>query len=571
MSRSGRLPAILLLTLATLTLARADDSVVNSKHDLSTFGPGPVRSTNESQICIFCHTPHNASPAAPLWNRTNPQTHYRIYKSSTVDARIGQPTGASKLCLSCHDGSIALGMVLSRDTPIPLSHTFIPSPSDLTNDLSDDHPIGLRYDRQLTLRDPELREPELVDHRVALGERGELECTACHDPHNNQLGDFLRLPLREGALCRTCHQMTGWEASAHATSGKPVPRSLAGDEPLEFASLADNACGACHVSHGAPQRERLLRARAYDLCIDCHDGITATDVQSVMGLHSGHAPRRLVDRHDPAEDPRSMPPHVDCVDCHNPHAVQSSGLGGLANAPAPVGSGRLGWLSPALRDVPGVALSGAPVEAARHDYEVCFRCHADNPVPLDRIVRDRDTYGNVRRQFQPAAASAHPVTFPARGGAETPSLLPEARAQPLMSCQDCHNNPDARQLGGAGPNGPHGSPFPGLLAARYETADFTAESPQAYALCYRCHDRSSILGDESFSLHNVHVVRGRSPCSACHTPHGVAGSSAEHGHLINFDLAIVSGERQFTDTGRFSGSCTLTCHGVRHVNFVYAR
>jgi hypothetical protein len=163
------------------------------------------------------------------------------------------------------------------------------------------------------------------------------------------------------------------------------------------------------------------------------------------------------------------------------------------------------------------------------------------------------------------------VTFPARGSAEAPSLLPEARAQPFMSCQDCHNNPDARQLGGASANGPHGSRYEFLLADRYETADFTMESPRAYALCYRCHDRNSILGDESFSLHRVHIVDSRTPCSACHAPHGVNGAASQHSHLINFDLSIVLGERRFSDTGPFSGSCTLTCHGVRHVNFNYAR
>ncbi len=59
-----------------------------------------------------------------------------------------------------------------------------------------------------------------------------------------------------------------------------------------------------------------------------------------------------------------------------------------------------------------------------------------------------------------------------------------------------------------------------------------------------------------------HVIRG-------HTAHRVSGSSAQHGHLINFDLAIGGGQRAYVDTGRFRGSCTLTCHGVQHVNFTY--
>jgi ribosomal protein L40E len=223
-----------------------------------------------------------------------------------------------------------------------------------------------------------------------------------------------------------------------------------------------------------------------------------------------------------------------------------------------------------MEHVPGVTSSGLVIEEARFYHEVCFRCHADNPVPLARgITRQREDDGNIRRLFLPTAASAHPVAFARPSDGETPSLLPAYRSRRLISCQDCHNNPDARQLGGASANGPHGSRFDNLLAARYDTADFTAESPQAYALCYRCHDRNSILNDESFSFHRVHLQRGRAPCSACHAPHGVSGSRANHDHLINFDVSIVSGERFYLDTGRFSGRCSLTCHGVRHVNFVY--
>jgi predicted CXXCH cytochrome family protein len=555
------------LVLFVAPPARADDRVINSKHDLSTFGPGPVRALHESEVCIFCHTPHNASPAAPLWNRTNPQTYYRIYQSSTTKANIGQPTGPSKLCLSCHDGSIALGMVLSRPEPIPLTHPFIPTgPSDLTNDLSDDHPIGFRYDRQLSNRDRQLRSPDFVDHRIRLGSLGELECTACHDPHNNELGDFLRLPMRQGTLCNTCHQMAGWHAASHALSPKHVPPSLTYGERLPFATLADNACNACHVMHGAEQPERLLRDRPYDLCIDCHDGLVGQNILAVIGQRAAHRPGRFLDRHDPAEDPRTMPAHVECVDCHNPHAARPNPFATAAALNR--GAGPL--YMPAMEEMPGITLAGLPTERAKFYYEVCFRCHDDNPVPLpNRIVRQVDTRGNVRREFLPTAASAHPVTFAQRPDSDVPSLMPEQRSNPYMSCQSCHNNPDARQFGGSQPNGPHGSPYEFLLVADYETADFTTESPQAYALCYQCHDRNSILADESFSLHSRHIVRDRTPCSACHTAHGVSGGTTQHSHLINFDISIVGGQRLYVDTGRFSGSCTLVCHGVQHVNFRY--
>ena len=84
-------------------------SVVNSPHNLSASGTGSVRSTTEDQVCIFCHAPHNASPIRPLWNRATPVDAYTIYSSPALDAEPGQPTGSSKMCLSCHDGTIAIG------------------------------------------------------------------------------------------------------------------------------------------------------------------------------------------------------------------------------------------------------------------------------------------------------------------------------------------------------------------------------------------------------------------------------------------------------------------------------
>jgi len=548
--RAAGIPWIAAWTVVILTaIVHADPSVVNSKHDLSVFGPGPVRAVNEGEVCIFCHAPHNVSPAAPLWNRYNPTTYYRIYSSSTTDARIDQPGGPSKLCLSCHDGSVALGLVLSRPVtdPIVMNQPFMPSgPTNLTNDLSDDHPIGFRYDRQLSNRDHQIRSPDLADSRVKLGERGQLECVACHDPHNNELGNFLRITERQSALCRTCHKMDGWEISSHSNSPRSVPVAVTNGEKTPFRSMADNACATCHLVHNAPHRERLLRNRPFELCVSCHDGIGGRNITDVLNLRSGHVSNRLADLHDPTEKPLLMPQHVECVDCHNPHAVRFSPLSN------------------------SLAL-GAPVEEARLYYEVCFRCHADNPVRVRRhIWRQIESLGNIRRQLLPTAASAHPVTFPALPNNETPSLLPQARTRVMIGCQDCHNNPDARQLGGGSANGPHGSRYDFLLSNRYDTADYSMESPQAYAVCYQCHDRNSILGNQSFTLHNQHIVRGRSPCSACHAPHGVNGSRANHDHLINFDVSIVGGQRLYVDTGLFTGSCTLTCHGVNHVNFTYA-
>ncbi|HVP11380.1 MAG TPA: cytochrome c3 family protein [Phycisphaerae bacterium] len=550
------------------SIVSADPYITNSKHDLSYMGPGPVRAVEETEICIFCHTPHNASPAAPLWNRYNPTTYYRIYRSPTLQARMDQPGPESKLCLSCHDGSIALGLTLDRPItdPIPMSHMYMPTgPSDLTNDLSDDHPIGFRYDRALSNRDPQLRQPELVDHRIKLGPRGEVECTACHDPHNNELGNFLRLPEFDGKICTTCHDMRGWELGAHALSPLTVPMTVSLGEQLPYRSLAENACRSCHLPHSAPRREYLLYARPYDLCITCHDGLSGPNILAVAGQRYGHHTSRLVERPRRVFQRGRTVPFVECTDCHNPHAAAKDLLEGPLNL---IGEGPI--VPPPMYEVPGVNIVGLPVPRAQFYYEVCFRCHGDFPVVVrDRIVRQVDNLGNIRREFLPTAASAHPVAFPARNTGDVPSLVPLMRVRAFINCQDCHNNPDALDAGGLGVNGPHGSRFQFLLVAQYDTADRTIESAQTYALCYRCHDRNSILGDQSFSRHRVHIVRDQVPCSACHAPHGVNGSSSQHADLINFDVSIVGGQRFYNKTGRFAGACTLTCHGVNHVNFTY--
>src|SRR5580765_7275904 len=110
---------LIILMLAASAQAQ-QSSIINSPHNLSASGPGAIRASNEQEICIFCHTPHNSAPVQPLWNRNMPVSAYTVYTSNSLDAVPGQPTGSSKLCLSCHDGTIALGSVLSRQQGIAM-------------------------------------------------------------------------------------------------------------------------------------------------------------------------------------------------------------------------------------------------------------------------------------------------------------------------------------------------------------------------------------------------------------------------------------------------------------------
>ncbi len=307
---------IWLLILLAGTPAGADriSDIRNTKHNLSVSGPGEVRATSEDELCVFCHTPHGANQEAPapLWNRELSGSTYIPYNSSSMDAiGIGQPGGTSKLCLSCHDGTIAIGSVnvLNGATTdgnpgtadISMSGTGVGGTMPagegestgftrrLGTDLTNDHPVSFSYTDSLALQDGELRLPSAtpeIGNRVP-GFRpdiplidDQLQCTACHDPHIRDTVEanikFLRLnrfqqvePL-EGAfdqsrdqICLACHEKEGWVGSAHASSAAANETYTSSAAALrEFPTgipVWRVGCLNCHDAHTVEGARRLLR------------------------------------------------------------------------------------------------------------------------------------------------------------------------------------------------------------------------------------------------------------------------------------------------------------------------
>jgi len=161
-------------------------SIVNTVHNLSVSGPGVSKATSEQEICIFCHTTHNCVPNAPMWNRKSKGTVYTLYNSSTLDAIPGQPDGSSILCLSCHDGTIALGDVANKTKPISMNSPL--KKDNLTTDLSNDHPVSFVYNSSLAAIDGQLKTPPLSN--VILDSQSKVQCTSCHDSHKNNFYKF---------------------------------------------------------------------------------------------------------------------------------------------------------------------------------------------------------------------------------------------------------------------------------------------------------------------------------------------------------------------------------------------
>lgn len=542
--------------------------LATSKHNLSASGPGTVKATTESQMCVFCHAPHNASPSAPLWNKRAPGSTYTPYTSSTSLARAGQPTGASLACLSCHDGTIALGELLSRGATIPMAGGAVGMPagnSNLGTDLSDDHPVSFAYTSSLaTAHGGELADPATLTGKVRLDRSGQLQCTACHDAHDDANGKFLVMSNQASALCQVCHTKQNWGASSHRTSG--ATWNGTGNNPwphTSWATVSANACENCHRPHTAGGRKWLLNMAAEEAnCHVCHNGsVAARNIQSEFtGKASIHPLASSTGVHDPAEGVVVQSRHVECPDCHNPHA--SKGVGGA--------------LPGSLAGVRGVTSGGTEIKTSTAEYQICYRCHADSGgKPAPRTTR-QIAQTNTRLEFDSGNPSYHPVTAPGRN-AQVPSLLAPWSTSSVMKCSDCHNNNTGPGAGGTGPRGPHGSIYAPLLERNYVTTDLATESASNYALCYKCHNRSNFINEVSpFRDHKKHVVEERTPCNVCHDPHGISatqGNATNNSKLINFDTSVVkpssSGQLKFVASSPGRGSCYLTCHGSNHNPFSY--
>lgn len=203
--RLAALAAGALLMLVAASAATAQ--ITGSAHDFS----GATSWNTTGEICVVCHAPHNGNTSvadAPLWNHAVTAATYTLYESGTLDATVGQPTGASKLCLSCHDGTVAVDN-FGGETG---GTNFVDAAFQVGTALGDDHPISFTYNTALATADGDLADPS-----TALSTLGGtiaadmlindvMHCSSCHDVHN-QYGEAHLLKLDNGgsALCLTCH------------------------------------------------------------------------------------------------------------------------------------------------------------------------------------------------------------------------------------------------------------------------------------------------------------------------------------------------------------------------------
>ncbi len=188
---------ILAIALGSVGSIDATAEITGSDHDFTT-------EVWTDQICIVCHTPHNADTTitdSPLWNHGVTVSTFTPYDSATLDATVAQPGGTSKLCLSCHDGTIAID-TFGGNT----GGDMMTGDANFGTDLSDDHPIGFAFDAALVTADGELNDPTATGLPLFGTGGDQMECSTCHDVHNSDgFSSMLRLDNVGSALCLKCH------------------------------------------------------------------------------------------------------------------------------------------------------------------------------------------------------------------------------------------------------------------------------------------------------------------------------------------------------------------------------
>lgn len=244
---------ILSVAAGALIPATTQAGVLNSPHDFSTasWNTAAANPSDPNSVCGPCHQAHHAdSSIVPLWVHDTVQGVWKMYNTAnvptsqmqaTVDAK---PAGPSLACLSCHDGTVAVNQIGGKvlgGVPVKITNSARITTDAAGNwtpgDLTHSHPISFVYDASLAGKDLGLFNPDTkdvlvpdnspfnvgngaTDKRVVnflLSGTHRLECTSCHDVHNQKGSPFniqqnpklLVIAGSQGGkgslLCRSCH------------------------------------------------------------------------------------------------------------------------------------------------------------------------------------------------------------------------------------------------------------------------------------------------------------------------------------------------------------------------------
>lgn len=326
--------------------------------------------------------------------------------------------------------------------------------------------------------------------------------------------------LSRGTVLIVAATLAGWVASSPAQNAcfeGGCHQKLA-SLPVKHSAM-EAGCDNCHSPEDEQRHTFSLVEEEDALCRLCHEELIGADV-----------------RHGAVEA-------GGCIVCHDPHG--SAYAKSLADSLPELCFGCHEDLAESMGDT---LIHGAVTTGKK-----CVSCHNPHSSPRAKLLA---------REVPALCFDCHNRTLQGPDGPirELAKWIEQAEvihgpvaADECLPCHDPHGNKRRRMLTEAFPSGP-----------------YTSWSPEAYRLCFSCHDStlvSAAVTDETTgfrngtkNLHNVHVARskGRS-CRICHYPH--AGP----------DRALL---RRSSPFGRWrlslrwkgsenGGSCAPSCHRKR--------
>jgi hypothetical protein len=171
---------------------------------------------SDGEICKPCHTPHFADTTVGyLWARTMSSEVYTLF-----DGSLSSPGGVTELdqytrmCLSCHDGTIALNDFHGGSgAPVFIDPAYVVGGGG--DHLGDDHPVGNTAEYPLA-GSSQFNAAALSPAGVwgfgggyfpevplfSLGAEEVVSCSTCHTPHaKTGIDHLLRKDNTGSALC----------------------------------------------------------------------------------------------------------------------------------------------------------------------------------------------------------------------------------------------------------------------------------------------------------------------------------------------------------------------------------
>ena len=490
--RSRLIAALIVLSVSGSALAQVSADVLGA-HNMAPASGSPITG-NLGSPCLYCHAPHSGVEGTPgvsgtpLWSQKLSMVQsYQMYSSTTMVNKTNpspQLGSNSTLCLSCHDGTVALG-TLTPYGQLAMSGTLAGTTADLGTNLQATHPFNFVTPLQpasdlwpsLSATPPTTQDTTGAVQLI----QGNVQCGSCHNPHVENIdssGDFLVIDNSQSALCLACHNtipsssgmglspsaakanvarpigsgasggtnpLAEWRDSIHATAQNRVASQISPDINGLFSkrmtrvaalgpytTLRKNGCLSCHATHNSATRA-LLRGPDDQTCLACHSGGTtvsppapniAAEMASPKISHVGAVAAAGNNAHAANESELlNHNRHAACADCHNPHGTKQVGL----SFPAPplIRASQLGVDGLSATDGRSV------VSPAANQYENCLRCHGTSTGKTSSAL----VYGylpnwlvsapdplDVIPQFSLSATSSHPVMHDRKSPFPQPSL-----------------------------------------------------------------------------------------------------------------------------------------------------